>query len=126
MQLRELITEWVCGDCYAEPCTCEDDNFNEGVTTIFGKSGNKVVRKYRCTSGTRKGRIVAKPSTCTAPANVKAAVNMKKTRRTKGKTMSIKSSRTKRTSPASQKLRKLNVGRRRIKPRKRKGAGKRL
>ena len=23
MQLRELITEWVCGDCYAEPCQCE-------------------------------------------------------------------------------------------------------
>jgi len=124
MQLRELITEWVCGDCYAEPCQCE--SLEEGVTTIFGKSGNKVVRKYRCTSGTRKGRIVAKASTCTAPANVKASVKMKSTRRKKGKTPSIKSARTKRTNPASQKLRKLNVGRRVIKPKKRRGAGKRL
>jgi len=124
MQLRELITEWVCGDCYAEPCTCEQ--LDEGVTTIFGKKGNKTVRKYRCTSGTRKGRIVAKPSTCTAPANVKASVTMKKTRRAKGKTISVKSTRTKRTNPASQKLRNLNVGRRRIKPRNRRGAGKRL
>lgn len=124
MQLRELITEWVCGDCYAEPCQCE--SLEEGVTTIFGKSGNKTVRKYRCTSGTRKGRIVAKPSTCTAPANVKASVTLKKTRRSKGKSISVKSSRTKRTNPASQKLRNLNVGRRRIKPRKRRGAGKRL
>jgi hypothetical protein len=48
------------------------DSIEEGVTTIFGKSGNKTVRKYRCTSGTRKGRIVAKPATCNAPKNMKA------------------------------------------------------
>jgi hypothetical protein len=98
----------------------------EGVTTVFGKSGNKVVRKYRCTSGTRKGRIVSKPSTCTAPKNVKASVTMKKTRRKKGNTVQVRAQRTKKTNPASQKLRNLNVGRRRIKPRKRRGAGKRL
>ena len=64
----------------------------EGATPIFGKTGNKVVRKYRCTSGSRKGRIVAKPGTCTAPKNVKAMTTMKKTRRSKGATVSIKSS----------------------------------
>ena len=68
----------------------------EGATPIFGKTGNKVVRKYRCTSGSRKGRIVAKPGTCTAPKNVKAMTTMKKTRRSKGATVSIKSNRTKR------------------------------
>ena len=94
----------------------------EGVTTIFGKKGNKVVRKYRCTSGTRKGRIVAKPATCSAPKNVKASNTLKKTRRSKGKTISIKSTRTKRTNPASQKLKRLNTGRRRIKPTKRRGS----
>lgn len=94
----------------------------EGVTTIFGKKGSKNVRKYRCTSGPRKGRIVAKPSTCSAPMNVKASVSMKKTRRSKGKTPSIKASRTKRTNPASVRLRSLNTGRRRIKASKRKGA----
>ncbi len=119
MLLREMITEWVCGDCYAEPCTC---SVEEGVTTIFGKSGNKTVRKYRCTSGTRKGRIVAKPATCNAPKNVKAANTLKKTRRSKGKTISIKSTRTKRTSPASKRLTRLNIGRRRIKPRNRRGS----
>ena len=124
MLLRELITEWVCGCCYAEPCQCK--SLEEGVTTVFGKSGNKTVRKYRCTSGTRKGRIVAKPATCTSPINVKSSNTMKKTRRSKGKSISIKSTRTKRTNPASQKLQRLNVGRRRIKPRNRKGAGKRL
>ena len=119
MLFREMITEWVCGDCYAEPCSC---SVEEGVTTIFGKSGNKTVRKYRCTSGTRTGRIVAKPATCNAPKNVKASNTLKKTRRSKGKTISIKSTRTKRTNPASKRLKKLNIGRRRIKPRNRRGA----
>ena len=94
----------------------------EGVTTIFGKKGNKTVRKYRCTSGSRKGRIVAKPATCSAPKNVKASNTLKKTRRSKGSVISTKSTRTKRTNPASQKLRRLNTGRRRIKPRNRRGA----
>ena len=95
----------------------------EGATPIFGKTGNKVVRKYRCTSGSRKGRIVAKPTTCTAPKNVKAMTTMKKTRRSKGATVNIKSNRTKRTSPASVKLGRLNTGsRRRLTPRKRRGA----
>tara|TARA_B110000503_G_scaffold128364_1_gene199269 strand:- start:1230 stop:1541 length:312 start_codon:yes stop_codon:yes gene_type:complete len=94
----------------------------EGVTTIFGKKGNKVVRKYRCTSGTRKGRIVAKAATCNAPKNVKASNTLKKTRRSKGSVISTKSSRTKRTNPASQKLKRLNTGKRRIKPTKRRGS----
>lgn len=90
----------------------------EGVTTIFGKKGNKTVRKYRCTSGSRKGRIVAKPSTCTAPKNAKAAQTLKKTRRSKGKTLDLKRSRTKRTNPASRKLARLNTGKRSMRPRK--------
>lgn len=130
MRLRQIITEWVCGKCNAEPCQC--DSFNEGVTTVFGhgkSSGSKghTVRKYRCTSGPRKGRVVAKAATCTAPKNVKASNTLKKTRRSKGKTTDIKRSRTFRTSPTTQKLKRLNVGRRRIKPRKRTGSkGKRL
>ena len=93
MLLREMITEWVCGDCYAEPCTC---SVEEGVTTIFGKSGNKTVRKYRCTSGTRKGRIVAKMSTCTAPKSVKKATTLKKVKRAGAKRQAVKIARTKR------------------------------
>ena len=99
------------------------ENVDEGATPIFGKTGGKVVRKFRCTSGSRKGRIVAKPGTCTSPKNVKAMTTMKKTRRTKGATPGIIAARTKRTSPASQKLTRLNVGsRRRLKKIKRRGS----
>ena len=53
---------------------------------------------------------------------MKASNTLKKTRRSKGKTTSIKINRTKRTNAASQKLKRLNTGRRRMNPRKRRGA----
>lgn len=88
----------------------------EGAVSIFGKKGNKTVRKYRCTSGSRKGRIVAKPSTCTAPANVKASQTMKSIRRSpKASSQAVKSRRTKAVNPASTRLKKLNTGMRTIK-----------
>ena len=99
-----------------------NDTIEEGVTTIFGKSGNKTVRKYRCTTGTRKGRIVAKPATCNAPKNMKASNTLKKTRRSKGSVISTKASRTKRTNVASQRLKRLNTGRRTISKTKRRGS----
>ena len=33
---------------------------------IFGRSGKKVVKKYRCSFGRKKGRIVSNPSVCGA------------------------------------------------------------
>ena len=99
-----------------------NDNIEEGVTTIFGKSGNKTVRKYRCTTGIRKGRIVAKPATCNAPKNMKASNTLKQTKRKKGSTIGIKANRTKRTNPASQRLKRLNTGRRTISKSKRRGS----
>lgn len=102
------------------------EEVTEGVVGIFGKKGNKTVRKYRCTSGSRKGRIVSKPSTCTAPFNVKASKTLKATKRRKGASMSAKASRTRRANPASRRLSKLNVGMRRIKPKRRSSKGKRI
>ena len=31
----------------------------ENIIPVWGRSKGKVVRKYRCTTGARKGRIVA-------------------------------------------------------------------
>lgn len=90
----------------------------EGAVQIFGRSGNKTVRKYRCTTGSRKGRIVAKPSTCTKPKNIKQSVTMKRTRAKKTSPISIRAAQTKRSNPVSQRLKKLNVGSRRLKPRR--------
>lgn len=89
----------------------------EETTTIFGKSGNKMTRKYRCSSGPRKGRIVAKASTCTAPLNVKKSAKMKATRRAKKSLQAVRSTRTKRTNPVSRRI--ATVNRSRAKPKRR-------
>ena len=99
----------------------------EGVSTVFGHGkggGTKghTIRKYRCTSGPRKGRVVAKAATCNAPKKMIASNTLKKTRRSKGKTIDIKRSRTGRTSPTTNKLKRLNTGKRTIRPTKRRGA----
>lgn len=56
----------------------------EGVTQIWGRNKGKIVRKYRCTSGSRKGRIVSKPTTCTAPKRVKSSISIKKAKARRG------------------------------------------
>jgi len=96
----------------------------EGAIPVAAKTGNKVVRKYRCTSGSRKGRVVAKPATCNAPRNVGKSMSLKKTKRRKGANIKVKTARTKRANPASTRLKVVNVGRRH-KERK-PGKGKRI
>jgi hypothetical protein len=81
----------------------------ERYVQIMGRKDGKNVRKYRCTSGTRKGRIVASPTTCTAPRNVKKSTTMKATKRKRGSVMSFKTGRRRATGAASQRLSRLNV-----------------
>lgn len=75
---------------------------------IWARSGKKVVRKYRCASGQRKGRIVSKIGQCFAAPNVKAKIRMKKTRAKLGARMARKAKRTKRINPASRRVQALN------------------
>lgn len=67
--------------------------FAEGYAPVWGrKSGGKMVRRYRCTDGKKKGRVVAKPQTCSSSVNVAKSKTMANTRRTKGRAQSIKRS----------------------------------
>ena len=92
------------------------DVITEGALQIMGRKGNKLVRKYRCTSGSRKGRIVASPDTCNKPKRVKSSINIKKAKAKRGSAMKIASARTKRASGASQRLTRINTrGRRNLK-----------
>jgi uncharacterized membrane protein len=91
----------------------------EGVVQVFSRNKGSVVRKYRCTSGTRKGRVVSKPSTCMAPINVKSRVTMKTNRSRKGSLSSFRANRSKKTNPASQRVRRLNTTRRAVRPNRR-------
>ena len=75
---------------------------------IWARSGKKVVRKFRCMSGRRKGRIVAKIGQCFAAPDMKKRFAMKKLKAKLGGRMARKARKTKRTNPASKAVQRLN------------------
>ena len=79
---------------------------------VWARSGKKVVRKYRCSSGSRKGRVVSKMSQCFAAPDVKKRMQLKKTKARLGKRIARKTKRTKRINPASKRVQSLNKRRR--------------
>ena len=84
----------------------------ESVVQVWSRNkGGQMVRKYRCLSGARKGRIVANPSVCTQPKTMGSMMGMKRAKARRGSTMNIKRSFTKRTNPSSIRLRNLNKAR---------------
>jgi len=75
---------------------------------VWAKRGSKVVRKYRCTTGPRKGRTVSNVGQCFAAPDVKARNKLKITKARLGTRMARKSKKTKRTNPASKMVKSLN------------------
>ena len=75
---------------------------------VWARSGKRVVRKYRCSSGSRKGRVVSKMSQCFAAPDVKKRIQLKKTKARLGKRIARKAKRTKRVNPASRRVQALN------------------
>ena len=75
---------------------------------VWARSGKKVVRKYRCMSGKRKGRVVAQISQCFAAPDVKKRIKMKQTKARLGAKMARKARKTKRVNPASRRVQALN------------------
>jgi hypothetical protein len=75
---------------------------------VWARSGKNVVRKYRCTSGNRKGRVVSKMSQCFAAPDIKKRATLKRTKARMGKRMARKARRSKRINPASIRLKSMN------------------
>ena len=94
MQLRDIISK------------NNEEDLEERMA--FAKRGNKVVRKYRCTSGPRKGRVVSDLGQCFAPPDVKKRQRLKITKARLGPKMARKSKRTKRVNPASIRVKAMN------------------
>ena len=84
----------------------EEDDLEEGPT--WARSGKKVVRKYRCSGGPRKNRIVSQLKQCFAPPNVKKRMQMKRIKARLGARITRKAKRTKRINPASIRVQRLN------------------
>lgn len=85
-----------------------------GSKVAWKRQGTKTVRKYRCTSGPRKGQMRASPAACNAPYNFRKGIKLKQTKAKLGSHGRYISSRTKRINPASRRLKTLNPRRRKM------------
>ena len=88
------------------------DFFNEHMA--WGRQGNKIIRKYRCTIGPRKNRAVNKPGDCFKAPDIKKRIALRKTKAKLGSRMARKRKKTMRSNPISKRVQSLN------KPNKRK------
>tara|TARA_B110000285_G_scaffold213767_1_gene258428 strand:- start:7795 stop:8094 length:300 start_codon:yes stop_codon:yes gene_type:complete len=81
-----------------------------GPTVAWKKQGSHITRKYRCTSGPRKGQVRASPTSCNAPIRVGAKLQMKKNKQKMGGHGRYLASKTKKTDNASRRLATVNRG----------------
>lgn len=82
---------------------------------IWARSGKQVVRKYRCSSGPRKGKIVSDVNKCYTNMDTKKRSKMMLTKARLGKRMTKKARRTKKINPLSKHVNSLNQPGRKIK-----------
>lgn len=75
---------------------------------VWARKGNKLTRKYRCSVGMRAGRVVADPSQCSKPVDIKKRMVLKRTKAKMGARMARKAQKTKKFNPASRALKRLN------------------
>jgi hypothetical protein len=81
---------------------------------VWARSGQKVVRKFRCSGGARKGRVVSQMAQCFAAPDVAKRNRFKLTKARLGPKITRKAKRTKRVNPASRRVQAMNkAGRRR-------------
>ena len=82
----------------------------EGVSQILRRVKGKGIRTgFRCTSGPRKGRIVAKPSTCFMRRDPVKGAKIAKKRQLKAKQAGKKLAITKRSRPGSKRLKGIQL-----------------
>ena len=99
---QDLVPETIDGHIVAHP---DHSAITEGVSQILRRVKGKGIRTgFRCTSGPRKGRIVAKPSTCFMKRDPVKGAKIAKKRQLKAKQAGKKLAITKRSRAGSQRL----------------------
>ena len=85
----------------------------EGVSQILRRAKKGTVKQgFRCSSGPRKGRIVAKPSTCFQKLDPKKGARIRAKRRAKAKITGKKMAQTKRSGAGSLRLKGAQIKKR--------------
>ena len=106
--IAESVTQDVVPqDLVSEECVSA---IAEGVSQILRRVKGKGLKPgFRCTSGPRKGRIVAKPSTCFMRRDSVRGAKIAKRRQLKARTAGRKMAITKRSGGASRKLKRSQI-----------------
>jgi hypothetical protein len=105
---QDLVPEMVDGTILEMP---DHSAITEGVSQIFRrKKGGQPTKGFRCTSGTRKGRIVAKPSTCFAKTDPVKSAKIRTKRKAKARIAGKKLAMTKRSGAGSKRLKGIQIG----------------
>ena len=117
-----IVTGKVVEDGNATYNVCLNDNkereipgnmlrrLDESGKLVWARSGNKVIKKYRCTAGRKKGRLVKAISDCGKFPDIKKRFRFKKLLNQKGARLRRKARRTKKMNPASRRVQQLNKG----------------
>ena len=82
----------------------------EGVSQILRRTKGKAPKQgFRCSSGPRKGRIVAKPSTCFQKTDPQKSAKIRKKRQIKATQAGKKLAQTKRSGAGSKRLQGVQI-----------------
>ena len=82
----------------------------EGVSQILRRTKGKAPKQgFRCSSGPRKGRIVAKPSTCFQKTDPQKSAKIRKKRQIKAKIAGKKLAQTKRSGAGARRLKGVQI-----------------
>lgn len=86
----------------------------EAISQIYRRAkGGELKTGFRCTSGPRRGRVVAKPSTCNARMNPVKGAKIRMKRQAKAKQAGVKMAFTKKSTPGSKRLKGIQVSKKR-------------
>ena len=104
---QDLVSENSNGPFESHP---DHSAITEGVSQILRRVKGKGIRQgFRCTSGPRKGRIVAKPSTCFMRRDPVKGAKIAKKRQLKAKQAGKKLAITKRSRAGSKRLKGIQL-----------------
>ena len=80
MKLSDIICEECCEVVYTDE---QGEILSEAAIRQFKRVGTEIKRQYRCTSGPKKGRIVATPQACAKRKDPKKRRHSKKVNRSR-------------------------------------------
>ena len=83
----------------------------EGIKRVLRRVAGKGLKQaFRCTSGPRKGRVVAQSTTCNAKLNPSKGAKISQKRQAKAKQTAAKRARTIRSGGGSRRLKGIQIG----------------